>query len=250
MSNSDSPDLGINVGLPWLTVTDSRSAALAARLGKAVVLAVTAPFILGAAVAVATAGAAAPAPPGGCAASAALARTTPAPGVADGQRNAPRLTCVTAGTPGVATAGTVTVPAWYSVPPGVPGPVQAAIGYALGQLGKPYLWGGTGPAGYDCSGLVMMAYRAAGITIPRTTFQQVDVGAAVSSFSDLLPGDLLFKAGSDGTPAHPGHVGMYIGGGLVVQAPHTGTDLNLTPAAQWRASTVAIQRIVNWTSPG
>jgi cell wall-associated NlpC family hydrolase len=96
--------------------------------------------------------------------------------------------------------------------------VAAAILYTVTQLGKPYVWGGTGPVGYDCSGLIMMAYRAARVSLPRTTFQQVYAGTAVYSFSDLMPGDLLFTPGSDGTAEDPGHVGMYIGSGLVIQA--------------------------------
>jgi cell wall-associated NlpC family hydrolase len=96
--------------------------------------------------------------------------------------------------------------------------VAAAILYTVTQLGKPYVWGGTGPVGYDCSGLIMMAYRAARVSLPRTTFQQVHAGTAVYSFSDLMPGDLLFTPGSDGTAEDPGHVGMYIGSGLVIQA--------------------------------
>jgi cell wall-associated NlpC family hydrolase len=90
----------------------------------------------------------------------------------------------------------------------------------------------------------MMAYQAAGISIPRTTYEQVDAGIAVPSFSDLQPGDLLFEAGSDGTDSDPGHVGLYIGDGLVEQAPYTGVDINLTPASEWQASTVDIRRIV------
>ena len=86
----------------------------------------------------------------------------------------------------------------------------------MAQLGKPYIWGGIGPVGYDCSGLVMMAYRAAGINLPRTTFQQVLAGTPVYSLSQLEPGDLLFTAGSDGTATDPGHAGMYIGSGLVI----------------------------------
>ena len=70
---------------------------------------------------------------------------------------------------------------------------------------------GTGPVGYDCSGLVMMAYRAAGITIPQTTFQQVLVGTPVYGLRDLAPGDLLFSAGSDGTAADPGTWGCTSG---------------------------------------
>jgi cell wall-associated NlpC family hydrolase len=92
----------------------------------------------------------------------------------------------------------------------------------------------------------MMAYQTAGITIPRTTYQQVLTGAPVYSISQLQPGDLLFTAGSDGTPADPGHVGMYIGSGLVIQAPQTGEDIMLTPiTGYWQQNTVAIQRIAS-----
>jgi cell wall-associated NlpC family hydrolase len=120
----------------------------------------------------------------------------------------------------------------------------AAILYAAAQLGKPYVWGGTGPVGYDCSGLVMMAYRAAGVSLPRTTFQQVYAGTAVYSFSDLMPGDLLFTPGSDGTAEDPGHVGMYIGSGLVIQAPQTGEDIEITPfKGYWQQNVVAVRRV-------
>jgi cell wall-associated NlpC family hydrolase len=74
--------------------------------------------------------------------------------------------------------------------------VVTAIAYAADQLGKPYIWGGVGPVGYDCSGLIMMAYEAAGVSLPRTTFQQVYAGTSVYSFTDLEPGDLLFTPGS------------------------------------------------------
>jgi cell wall-associated NlpC family hydrolase len=89
----------------------------------------------------------------------------------------------------------------------------------------------------------MMAYRAAGIDLPRTTFQQVDVGRPMYRISQLEPGDLLFTAGSDGTASNPGHVGMYIGSGLVVEAPQTGEPVMLTPlAGYWHDNTVAIRR--------
>jgi cell wall-associated NlpC family hydrolase len=146
---------------------------------------------------------------------------------------------------GVPASGTTHLPPGFSLPPGTPLAVQVAISYAVAQLGKPYIWGGTGPAGYDCSGLVMMAYRAAGLSIPRTTYQQVLIGTPVYNLSQLQPGDLLFTAGSDGTPANPGHVGMYIGSSLVIQAPETGEDIMITPlGGYWQQSTVAIRRIV------
>jgi cell wall-associated NlpC family hydrolase len=91
----------------------------------------------------------------------------------------------------------------------------------------------------------MMTYRAAGISLPRTTFQQVLVGTPVYSLNQLQPGDLLFSPGSDGTPTDPGHVGMYIGSGLVIEAPQTGEPVMITAlAGYWQQSTVAIRRIV------
>lgn len=89
-----------------------------------------------------------------------------------------------------------------------------------------------------------MAYRSAGISLPRTTFQQVLVGTPVYDLGQLQPGDLLFIAGSDGTPTDPGHVGMYIGSGLVIEAPETGEPIMITPlAGYWQQNTVAIRRI-------
>lgn len=87
--------------------------------------------------------------------------------------------------------------------------VRRIIAYAEAQLGKPYVWGGTGPNGYDCSGLVMMAYATAGVRIPRTTFEQWPFGLRVPPGSEQA-GDLVFFAGSDGTMQNPGHVGMVL----------------------------------------
>jgi len=104
----------------------------------------------------------------------------------------------------------------------------AAIAFALRQVGKPYQWGAAGPDAYDCSGLVFAAYAAAGIRIARTTFGWRQDGPQVP-LSQIQPGDLLFSAGSDGTPANPGHVVMYLGGGQVIQAPRTGEDVQVDP---------------------
>ena len=153
--------------------------------------------------------------------------------------------CLTDNGGHVPASGAIQLPAGFALPPGTPATVQTAIAYAVAQLGKPYIWGDTGPVGFDCSGLVMMAYRAAGISIPRTTFRQVLVGTPVYGISQLTPGDLLFSAGSDGTAANPGHVGMYIGSGLVIEAPETGEPVMITPlAGYWQQNTVAIRRIV------
>jgi cell wall-associated NlpC family hydrolase len=128
------------------------------------------------------------------------------------------------------------------------GPAATAIAFARAQLGKPYQWGGSGPDSYDCSGLVWAAYAAAGIHIARTTYQWQQDGPVIYRRQDgpavtaaqLEPGDLLFSAGSDGTPASPGHVVMYLGDGQVIQAPHASTDVQADPADL--ASVVAVTR--------
>jgi peptidoglycan DL-endopeptidase CwlO len=110
----------------------------------------------------------------------------------------------------------------------VPAAAGTAIAYAEQQLGKPYQWGATGPDAFDCSGLVMMAYRAAGLDIPRTSEQQWTFGPRVSS-TQVRPGDLVFFAGADGTPAAPGHVGLVIGRGLMIEAYAAGFPVRIAP---------------------
>jgi len=105
--------------------------------------------------------------------------------------------------------------------------VAVAISFAEAQLGKPYLWGGTGPDAYDCSGLVMMAYRAAGVFIPRTADQQFLWGPQVPA-GQAEPGDLVFFAGADGTVAAPGHVGLVIGPHKMVEAYATGFPIRIS----------------------
>jgi cell wall-associated NlpC family hydrolase len=106
--------------------------------------------------------------------------------------------------------------------------VATAIAFAKAQLGKPYQWGQAGPGAYDCSGLVYAAYAAAGIRIARTTYQWQQDGPDVP-LPEIQPGDLLFSAGSDGTPANPGHVVMYLGDSKVIQAPQAGQDVQINP---------------------
>jgi cell wall-associated NlpC family hydrolase len=153
--------------------------------------------------------------------------------------------CLTDNNHSLPATGTTRLPADFTLSPGTPRQVVTAISYARAQLGKPYLWGGTGPAGYDCSGLVMMAYHAAGISLPRTTFQQVHAGSPVYSLAQLRPGDLIFAPGSDGTPDHPGHVGMYLGGGQVIEAPQTGKNVMIVPlSGYWFQHATALRRII------
>ena len=132
------------------------------------------------------------------------------------------------------------LPAGFALPADTPLAAVPAIDFAISQLGKPYLYGGTGPDAWDCSGLVQAAYAAAGIQIPRVTSTQVLVGTPVYDPSQLLPGDLIFIAGDDGTDAVPGHVGMYLGSGLVLHAPYTGQHVRADPVAGWPI--VAIRR--------
>ncbi|WP_244957339.1 NlpC/P60 family protein [Candidatus Frankia nodulisporulans] len=113
-----------------------------------------------------------------------------------------------------------------STPVGVTNKVmQTALAFARAQLGKPYTLGANGPDTWDCSSLVQAAYEAAGVSLPRTTFDQVDASGpviALTPVSAWQPGDLLFAAGSDGSPTNPGHVGIYLGNNEVLHAPHTG----------------------------
>lgn len=106
-------------------------------------------------------------------------------------------------------------------PPAGASPAAQAIAYARAQLGKPYVWGGTGPGGYDCSGLVMRAWQAAGVQLPRVTYDQVNAGTHISR-SQLSPGDLVFSN-------NVGHVQMYLGHGQVIQAPQPGQDVDIVP---------------------
>jgi peptidoglycan DL-endopeptidase CwlO len=125
--------------------------------------------------------------------------------------------------------------------------VADAIGYAEQQLGKPYLWGGTGPDAFDCSGLVMMAYRSAGIYIARTSQAQWSSEKRVPA-SQVQPGDLVFFAGADGTSAAPGHVGMVIGGGKMIEAYATGFPIRISTYGK-SASAGGDQTVVGFTNP-
>jgi cell wall-associated NlpC family hydrolase len=98
-----------------------------------------------------------------------------------------------------------------------------AVALAESLVGAPYLWGGESPGGFDCSGLVQYVYRQLGVDLPRTSEEQAIVGTPVPALADAQPGDLVFFPGSDGTAEHPGHVGIYLGNGEMVDAPYSGT---------------------------
>jgi len=115
------------------------------------------------------------------------------------------------------------------------GSVATVIAFARRQIGKPYLWGGTGPDAFDCSGLMMMAYRAAGIDIPRTAELQWLWGPRVPP-GHVEPGDLVFFAGSDGTTTSPGHVGLVIGHNLMIEAYATGFPIRISAFGNSKAA--------------
>ena len=117
------------------------------------------------------------------------------------------------------------------IPTDVPAPTEAAaaaIREALTHLGQPYLWGATGPASFDCSGLTQTAYRAAGLALPRVAADQWYAGPPVA-LGDLQPGDLLFWATDASNPATIHHVAMYLGNRQMVAAPHSGAFVQVQP---------------------
>lgn len=113
--------------------------------------------------------------------------------------------------------------------PSAPAPAPAsgraatAVAFARAQLGKPYVYGATGPGSYDCSGLTGAAWAAAGVHLPRTSQAQYGAGSPVSR-SQLQPGDLVFFYGL-------GHVGIYVGGGMVIHAPKPGQTVRYAPVS-------------------
>ncbi|MFF7994173.1 C40 family peptidase [Kitasatospora xanthocidica] len=106
------------------------------------------------------------------------------------------------------------------------GSKEAALDYALAQLGKPYVWGGNGPSGYDCSGLVQQAYRRAGISLPRVADDQYAATTPISA-GQLRRGDLVFWSDS-GRASGIHHVGIYLGGGTFVEAPRPGRTVRVS----------------------
>lgn len=109
------------------------------------------------------------------------------------------------------------------------GGAAAAVAWIRTQLGMPYLYGGNGPL-YDCSGLTQAAWAHGGVSLPRTSDAQWLAGYPHVQLGDLQPGDLVFyNPGEDVGPGLPGHVGMYVGGGQIIQDPHTGAVVTYSP---------------------
>ncbi|GAA1574494.1 C40 family peptidase [Dactylosporangium maewongense] len=169
-----------------------------------------------------------------------------------GQLGVTDLSCPIDGGDGSIDIDGTGLPDGFTLPADTPAAVVTAIGWALQQLGTPYHYGGDCTAAHsgvpahqcDCSSLMQGAYRAAGVSIPRTTGGQVGAGTAVPSLNDIHPGDLVLIPGSQGTRTRPGHVGMYIGQGLIVQAPHTGDVVKISKLSSWSSQVAAVRRII------
>ncbi|MFD6295794.1 NlpC/P60 family protein [Streptomyces sp. NPDC060235] len=162
-----------------------------------------------------------------------LARLTPAErtqyveqGGADGQQRASRssarelapATAAKTGTPGASGGASATKTAPNSR-------AAAAVAFAYSKLGSPYVWGATGPNAFDCSGLTQAAYRSAGMSLPRTTYAQINAGQRVTR-SELQPGDLVFFYSGIS------HVGIYVGDGQMIHAPNPSAPVRLAPIDQ------------------
>ncbi|CAL9360247.1 hypothetical protein SUDANB121_00660 [Nocardiopsis dassonvillei] len=119
------------------------------------------------------------------------------------------------------------------------GDVQAVLDFARAQIGKPYVWGGTGPDGYDCSGLVQAAWARAGVSLPRTTYDQVNAGTRISR-DQVQPGDLLFFY----SESAPSHVGIYSGNGRMIHGSNPSKPLEeVSLAAYWDGVFTAAVRV-------
>jgi len=141
----------------------------------------------------------------------------------------PLMTQVTAGA--TTTEATAAGVSGVSVPSAAAGQtrIAAMLRAALSRQGMPYIWGAAGPASFDCSGLVQWSFAQAGIAMPRVAADQARTGPAVP-VSQLQPGDLLFYHTDSTAPGYISHVAIYLGQGLMIQAPQPGQNVEVVPA--------------------
>jgi cell wall-associated NlpC family hydrolase len=126
---------------------------------------------------------------------------------------------------------------WLGLPlvPAAPIGVRA-VAYAKRFLGVPYRWGGSGPGGFDCSGLVRYVYQRFGVELPHSSFADFNLGRRVGRWA-LEPGDLVFFSGL-------GHVGLYVGHGRFIHAPHSGTRVQISRLRDFAGSYDGARRLV------
>jgi cell wall-associated NlpC family hydrolase len=145
-------------------------------------------------------------------------------------RAADRRRAAAANRPATSTAPATRPPA---PPAGIGGNVSPVVRYAYAQLGKPYRWGAAGPDAFDCSGLTMMAWAQAGVSLPHSSRAQIGVGRQVTR-DELQPGDLIYRY----SPIS--HVSLYVGNGQQISATHTGSTVKLQSA--WQGEIVGFSR--------
>jgi cell wall-associated NlpC family hydrolase len=133
--------------------------------------------------------------------------------------------------------------AYDSLLPPVTSQAGAPVRFALSHIGEPYLYAGNGPGSYDCSGLVQAAYRATWVVLPRGSHEQYYAGPRLPAGAGLRPGDLV----GFGSPSNVSHIGIYIGSGLMIDAPHTGASIRIENY-HWD-DYVGATRPVQWTPP-
>jgi peptidoglycan DL-endopeptidase CwlO len=147
-------------------------------------------------------------------------------------------------------AGTTTIPPGFVISGSAKG--YLAVKFALAQLGKPYVFAAAGPNAFDCSGLTMAAWAAAGVALPHLSYEQTHFGTPEpTNLSQAVGGDLVMIPGSDGTPAQPGHVGMIAGyvdrkDGrhlYIIQAAMTGVPIELTEATEWSGQITDVRHL-------
>jgi cell wall-associated NlpC family hydrolase len=126
---------------------------------------------------------------------------------------------------------------WFGLQTAAPTPLgERAVTYAKRFLGAPYRWGGTSPGGFDCSGLVRYVYQRFGVELPHSSYADFSLGRRVGRWA-LQPGDLVFFSGL-------GHVGLYVGHGRFIHAPHSGTRVEISSLREYAGSYDGARRVV------